>query len=148
MQTFSLSFTLQNKAIKIITSNAASLEEPFQNLNILCLPKLYALSVGKYMQSYYNKPLPNNFVDYFIRISPVHPHSRGQLTSNNVCLRRVNSSSGKCFLIFLGPKVWSSISDDTTFSIPSDDTSLQPVLPSNGNWKNISYMKKMHNYER
>ena len=67
MQTFSLSFKLQNKAIKIITTNTASLEEPFQNLNILCLPTLYALSVGKFMQSYYNKLLPNNFVDYLFQ---------------------------------------------------------------------------------
>jgi len=42
---------LQNKAIKIIrTTSTASLEEPFQNLNILCLPKLYALSVLFFIQ--------------------------------------------------------------------------------------------------
>ena len=112
MQTFSLSFKLQIKATKIITTNTASLEEPFQNLNILCLSTLYALSEGKFMKSYYNKLLPNNFVDYFIPISSVHPHFRRQLTSNNVLLLRVNSSSGKCSLAFDGPKVWSSISDD------------------------------------
>jgi len=117
MQTFSLSFKLQIKAIKIITTNTASLEEPFQNLNILCLSRLYVLSVGKFIQSYYNKLLPNNFVDYFIPISSVHSHSRRQLTSNNVLLPRVNSSSRKCSLTFVGPKVWSSISDDIKSSI-------------------------------
>ena len=38
---------LQNKAIKIINpTNMGSLEEHFQHLNILCLPKLYSFSVG------------------------------------------------------------------------------------------------------
>ena len=38
---------LQNKAIKIINpTNMGSLEDHFQHLNILCLPKLYRFSVG------------------------------------------------------------------------------------------------------
>jgi len=42
----------QNKAIKIINpTNMGSLEEHFQHLNILCLPKLYSFSVGKFMHS-------------------------------------------------------------------------------------------------
>jgi len=41
----------QNKAIKIINpTNTGSLEH-FQHLNILCLPKLYSFSVGKFMHS-------------------------------------------------------------------------------------------------
>jgi len=39
MQPFSLSLKFQNKAIKIIKpTNTESLEEPFQHLNMLCLP--------------------------------------------------------------------------------------------------------------
>jgi len=39
---------LQNKATKLIRpTNTAPLEKPFQNLNILCFPKVYTLSVGK-----------------------------------------------------------------------------------------------------
>ena len=57
---------LQNKAIKIINPiNSGSLEEHFQHLNILCLPKLYSFSVGKFMHSYHNKLLPNHFDGYF-----------------------------------------------------------------------------------
>jgi len=53
---------LQNKAIKTIKlTNTKSLEEPFQHLNILSLPKFYTLSVGKFMHSYHNKLLPNHF---------------------------------------------------------------------------------------
>ena len=37
-------------------------------------------------------------------------------TSKNLFLPRVNSSSGKSSLKFIGPKVWSSIPDDIKFS--------------------------------
>ena len=53
---------LQNKAIKIINpTNTGSLEEHFQHLNILCLPKLYSFSVGRFMHSYHNQLLSNHF---------------------------------------------------------------------------------------
>jgi len=108
---------LQNKAIKIINPiNSGSLEEHFQHLNILCLPKLYSFSVGKFMHSYHNKLLPNHFDEYFIPLSSIHYHSTRLATSKNLFLPRVNSSSGKCSLKFIGPKVWSSIPDDIKFS--------------------------------
>jgi len=57
---------LQNKAIKRINpTNTGSLQEHFQQLNILYLPKLYTLSVGKFMDSHYNKLLPNRFDESF-----------------------------------------------------------------------------------
>jgi len=90
------------------------------DLNILSLPKIYTLSVGKFMHSYHNKLLPNDFVEYFIPISSIHSHSTRLATSNNLFLPRVNSSSGKCSLAFIGPKVWSSIPNhiksSTTFT--------------------------------
>ena len=54
---------LQNKAIKTLkpTNMKSLLEEPFQHLNILSLPKIYTLSVGKFMHSCHNKLLPNHF---------------------------------------------------------------------------------------
>ena len=97
-----------------------SLEDYFQHLNILCLPKLYSFSVGKFMHSYLNKLLPNHFNEYFIPLSSIHYHSTRLATSKNLFLPRVNSSSGKCSLKFIGSKVWSSIPDDikllTTFT--------------------------------
>ena len=72
---------LRNKAIKIINpTNTGSLEEHFQHLSILCLPKLYSFSVGKRMHSYHNKLLPNHFDEYFIPISSIHYHSTGLST--------------------------------------------------------------------
>jgi len=103
---------LQNKAIKLARpTNKTSLEESFQYLNILCLPKLYILSVGKFMSSYHNKLLPNHFDDYFILINSNHSCSTRLSTSllTTCFFPRVNSSSGKCSLISVGPKVWSSI---------------------------------------
>jgi len=103
--------------IKIINPiNSGSLEEHFQHLNILCLLKLYSFSVGKFMHSYHNKLLPNHFDEYFVPLSSIHYHSTRLATSKNLFLPRVNSSSGKCSLKFIGPKVWSSIPDDIKFS--------------------------------
>ena len=93
-----------------------SLEDHFQHLNILCLHKLYSFSVGEFMHSYHNKLLPNHSDEYFISLSSIHYHSTRLAASKNLFLPRVNSSSGKCSLKFIGPKVWSSIPDDIKFS--------------------------------
>ena len=93
-----------------------SLEDHFQHLNILCLPKLYSFSVDKFMHSYHNKLLPNHFDEYFIPLSSIHYHSTRPATSKNLFLPRVNSSSGKFSLKFIGPKMWSSIPDDIKLS--------------------------------
>jgi len=93
-----------------------SLEEHFQHLNILCLPKLYSFSVGKSMHSNHYKLLPNHFDEYFIPLSSIHYHSTRLATSRNLFLLRVNFSSGKCSPKFIGPKVWSSIPYDIKFS--------------------------------
>ena len=107
---------LHYKSVKIINpTNTGSLEEHFQHLNILCLPKLYSFSVGKFMHSYNNKLLPNPFDEYFVPLSSIHYHSTRLATSKNLFLLRVNSSSGKCSLKFIGPKVLSSIPDDIKF---------------------------------
>jgi len=106
--TIQLLIKLQNKAIRIINpTNTGSLEEHFQHLNILCLPKLYSFSVGEFMHSYHNKLLPNHFDEYFVPLSSIHHHSTRLATSKNLFISRVNSSSGKCSLKFIGPKVWS-----------------------------------------
>jgi len=108
---------LQNKAIKIINPiNTGSLEKHFQHLNILCLPKLYSFSEGKFMHSNHNKLLPNHFDEHFVPLSSIHYHCTRQATSKNLLLPRVNSFSGKCSPKFIGPKVWSSIPDDIKFS--------------------------------
>jgi len=68
------------------------------------------------MHSYHNKLLPNHFDEYFIPLSSIHYHSTRLATSKNLFLPKVNSSSGKCSLKFIGPNVWSSIPDDIKFS--------------------------------
>ena len=51
---------LQKKAIKIINPiNSGSLEEHFQHLNIVCLPKLYSFSVGKFITNCFQTILMN-----------------------------------------------------------------------------------------
>jgi len=103
---------LQNKVIKLIRpTKQTSLEESFQYLSILCLPKFHTLSVGECMNSYYNKLLPYHFDNCFIPISSIHSYPTRLSTSNNIFLPGVNSSSVKCSLTFVGPKVWSSLPD-------------------------------------
>ena len=115
-----------------------SLEEHFQHLNILCLPKLYSFSAGKFMHSYYNKLLPNHFDEYFIPLSSIHYHSTKLVTSKNLFLPRVNSSSGKCSLNLLAQKY--GLQYQSILNFP-------PPLPLNGNVRNTSYIKKIPNYE-
>jgi len=93
-----------------------SLEEHFQHLHILCLPKLYIFLVGKFLHFYHNKLLPNHFwwIFYSTQLNSLSLHK--PTTSRNMFLPRVHSSSGKCSLKFIGPKVWSSIPDDIKFS--------------------------------
>jgi len=79
-------------------------------------PLLYSFSVGKCMHSYHHKVLPNHFDEYFIQLSSIHYHSTRLATSNNLILPRVNSSSGTCPLLHIGPKVWSSIPHDIKLS--------------------------------
>jgi len=86
--------------------------EPIQCFDILCLPKLYTLSAGKFINSCYNKLFPNHFEDYFNPISSIHSYSTRLSTSNNLFL--VSSSSGKFSLTFDVPKVWFSIADSIT----------------------------------
>ena len=93
-----------------------SLEDHFQHLNILCLPKLYSFSEGKFMHFYHNKLLPNHFDEYFIPLNSIQYYSTRLATSKNLFLPRVNSSSGKCSLKFIGLKVWYSIPDDIKLS--------------------------------
>jgi len=68
------------------------------------------------MHSYHNKLPPNHFDEYFDPLSSIHHHSTRLTTSKNLFLPRVNSSSGKCSLKFIGSKIWSSIPDDIKFS--------------------------------
>jgi len=79
---------LQNKAVKLIRStNKTSLEESFQHLNILCLPKLYTLSVGKFMHSYHSK-----IDDNFIPISSIRSYFTKLSTSQKLSTTRFSSS--------------------------------------------------------
>jgi len=68
------------------------------------------------MHSYHNKVLPNHFYEYFIPLSSIHDHSTRLATSKHLFLPKVNSSSGKYSLKFIGPKVWSSIPNDIKLS--------------------------------
>jgi len=91
-----------------------------RRLNIDFGSQIYILSMGKFMHSCHNKLLPNHFDEYFIPISSIHSHSTRLATSTNLFLPRVNSSSGKFSLTFVGLKVWSSLPHDikssTTFT--------------------------------
>ena len=90
------------------------------------------------MHSYHNKLLPNHFDEYFVPLSSIHYHSTRLATSKILFLPRVNSSSGKCSLKFIAPKVWSSIPDDIKFST---------TFTFKWKLRNTSYMKKIPNYE-
>ena len=72
-----------------------------------------------------------NFDKYFVPLSSNHYHSTRLATSKNLFLPRVNSSSGKCSLKFIGPKVSYGLQYQTILN-------FQPPLPLNGNLRNTS----------
>ena len=101
---------LRNKATKLVRPTyPASLKESFQHTRDLCFPQRCTFYDVKFMHSYCNKLLPNHFDDCFIPISSIHSYATRLSIFNNLFLPKVNSSSGKCSLTFVGLKVWSSI---------------------------------------
>ena len=130
---------LENKAIKIINqTNTGSLEEHFQHLNILCLPKVFSFSLGKFMHSYHNKLLPNHFGEYFVPLSTIHYHSTTLATSKTFCYLELTLPQENVLLNSLAQKYGLQYHTILNF---------QPLLPSNGNLRNTSYMKQIPNYE-
>ena len=125
---------LQNKAIKIINpTNMGSLEEHFQHLNILCLPKVNSFSVGKFMHSYHNKLLPNHFDEYFIPLSSILYHSTRPATLET------------CFYLELTlpqENIISNLLAQMCGLQYQTISNFQPPLTLNGNLRNTSYMKK------
>jgi len=137
--TIQLRIKLQNKDIKLIRpTNTASLEEPFQHLNILCLPKLYTLSVGKFMHSYN----ANCFQAVLMNI--LFQSAQFILTPQNYQFPTT------CFYLELTlPQEIVSLHLLAQKCGRQHQTvwSLMPLLPSNGNLKKTVYMKKIHNFK-
>jgi len=130
---------LQNKAIKIIKpTNTKSVGDPFQHLNILSLPKIYTLSVGKFIHSYHNKLLLNHFDEYFIPMNSIHSYSTRLVTSKKLFLPELTLPQENV------PSPLLALKCGLHYQMM---LSLQPRLPLNGNWRNTSNMIKIHNCE-
>jgi len=115
-----------------------SLEDHFQHLQILCLPKLYSFSVGEFMHSYHNKLLLNHFDEYFIPLSSIHYHSTrlGLATSKNLFLSELTLPQENVLLNLLAH----GLQYQTILN-------FDPPLPLNENLRNTYYIKKIPNYE-
>jgi len=89
------------------------------------------------MHSYYNKLPPNHFDDYFIPISSIisTPQDYPLLTTR--CYLESTLFQENDPLHLLAQKC--DLQYQTVLSFLS-------LLPSNGNLRNTSYMKKIHNY--
>ena len=113
-----------------------SLEEHFQHLNILCLPKIYSFLVGKCMHSSncFQIILINilfHLAQFIITPQDQQPletcfHLELTLPQENVLLNLLAQKYGFQYQTILN---------------------FQPPLPLNGNLRNTSYMKIIPNYE-
>ena len=98
---------------------SSALKKPSKNYTCFIFRRsgLFLIHLQSKKQS---NTFPNHSDDYFIPISWIHTYSTTLTIPNNMLLPSVNSSSGKCSLTFVGPKVWSSIPDyiksSTTFT--------------------------------
>jgi len=83
--------------------------------NILTINNLFKISASKFMHSYENNQLPSYFNQYVNSIQTVHKYTTRLACSKKFFLPRVKSYQEQCSLKFIGPKVWSEISDHIKF---------------------------------
>ena len=110
-----------------------SLEEHFQHINILCLPKLYSFSVGKFMHSYHNKLLQIILMNILFHSAQFIITPQDQQSLKTCFYLELTISQENVLLTLLAQKYGLQYQTILNF---------QPPLPLNGNLRNTSYMKK------
>ena len=104
---------MQNKIIRIISfqclKDHVNMKVLYKSMNILQVNKIYELELAKFMYSYHNKKLPENFHSYFKSASTHHNHITRSITNQNYFLQRMNSSLGQASCNYFGVKIWNSI---------------------------------------
>jgi len=100
---------LQNKAVRRLEYNKTKTTVLYSKHKILEIPDLFQLSVAKFMYSFYNGGLPNNFENYFPEIASFHKYQTRLASLQKYYLPRMKTSLGQLSLNHIGPKIWSNV---------------------------------------
>ena len=110
---------LQNKAVRTLEYNKTKTTMIlYSKHKILEIPDLFQLSVAKFMYSFHNGGLPNNFDNYFAKIASVHKYQTILASLQKYYLTRMKTSLGQLPVKYIGPKIWSNIPEKLKSSSP------------------------------
>ena len=104
--------TLMNRAIRCIHFShfKDNIKHFYLKHNILQIPNLFKLELGKFMFKYNQGLLPTIFNKYFATTNTIHQHNT-RFSKNNYFLPRKNKTKGQRSLTYLGSKLWTEIPD-------------------------------------
>ena len=89
-----------------------SANEMSKNMEILKIPDIYRLELGKFMHRAQSKDLPQNFNAYFTRIESMHNYNLRSIKRNTFYSRSTNIAKYKSWLTNAGVDLWKEIDPD------------------------------------
>jgi len=84
----------------------------YKFLKIIQLKDIVFIQIALFMYDYISNNLPTAFSNYFKLSADAHTHNT-RYTLHNLKLPAIRTNFGKFSLKFSGPKIWSSISNET-----------------------------------
>jgi len=81
----------------------------YKSMKILKVKDIYELEMAKFMYSFHNNFLPENFKNYFQTASNHHDHYTRSIAKNNFYLKRTNTRCGQQCFSYSGVKIWNKI---------------------------------------
>jgi len=110
-----IGFLHQRKPSKYNKTKTTAL---YSKHKVLETPDLFQLSVAKFMYSFYNGGLRHHFDNYFAEIASVQKYQTRLASLQKYYFPRMNTSLGQLSLKYIGPKIWSNISEKLKSSSP------------------------------
>ena len=104
---------MQNKIVRIMSFKCLKdhvyLNPLFKSWNLLKINEIYELEIAKFMHSYYNKHLPENFDHYFKSASNHHSYSTRSISNQNYYQERYNLTFSRSSCSYNGVLMWNKI---------------------------------------
>jgi len=110
--------SLQTEAVRTLEYNKTKTTVLYSKRKILEILNLFQLSVAKFMYSFYNGGLPNHFDNYFAEIASVHKYQTRLASLQKYYLPKMKTPLGQLSLKYIGPKIWSNITEKLKSSSP------------------------------
>ena len=124
---------LQNKAVRILEYTITETAVLYSKYKILEIPDLFKLSVTEFRYFFYSGGLPNHFENnQFAEIASVHicKYQTRLASLQKYYLPRMKAYLSQLSLSYIGPKMWSNITENLKASSPySFGKKYKNVLP-------------------